>query len=415
MAPVALLHDPSTVAPVFLRFVLVSCLSLFACLCLAAPYSFDTAKTEELRARDGLPNFLDKARAGDTLRVAYLGGSITAAAGWRPKTLEWFRQQYPEAEFAEINAAISGTGSDFAACRLQEDVLVHNPDLVFLECRVNGGGGFEAQSVEGVVRHIWRQSPRTDICFIYTIGEWMIQGIREGRNTGFGSVMESIANHYGIPTIDLALEVVRQLDAGTLVFKADQAPEGTLAFSRDGVHPGDGGHDIYRDVIARSILAMEGVGGAAAHEVPDSLATEPWESATLLPIADATLSAGWESVDMATDPVTSADAGRTRGMLRATMKTAQQGASITVRFIGTAAGFSDIPGVEPIEIAATIDGERTIPISRKSPDGMRKYARFWYTPELPPGEHVVRFTVKSLPAGVAFYAGQLLIAGEPVR
>ena len=413
MAPVAVPHDPCTVAPVFLRLALASGLWLLACLCLAAPYNLDTATTEELRARDGLPNFLSKATAGDTVRVAYLGGSITAAAGWRPKSLEWFRRQYPQAQFAEINAAISGTGSDFAACRLQEDVLVQNPDLVFLECRVNGGGGFEAQSVEGVVRHIWRESPRTDICFIYTIGEWMIPGIREGNNTGFGSIMESIANHYGIPTIDLALEVVRQLDAGTLVFKADQEPEGKLAFSRDGVHPGDGGHDIYRDVIARSILAMEGVGSAAPHELVAPLAAEPWENATLLPIAEATLSAGWESVDMATDPVTSADAGRTRGMLRATMKTAQQGASITVGFRGTAVGFSDIPGVEPIELEATIDGETTIPISRRSPDGMRKYARFWYTPELPPGEHTVRFTVKSLPEGVAFYAGQLLIAGEP--
>jgi hypothetical protein len=32
----------------------------------------------ELNARKGLPNFFAKAQKGDSVRVAYLGGSITA-------------------------------------------------------------------------------------------------------------------------------------------------------------------------------------------------------------------------------------------------------------------------------------------------------------------------------------------------
>ena len=121
---------------------------LMLATCLgAAPYSHDVEVAEEFRPRDGLPNLFAKLQAGGPVRIAYLGGSITAAAGWRPKTLAWFKAQYPAAEVVEINAAISGTGSDFGACRVRGDVMAQSPDLVFLECRVNGGGGFERQSV----------------------------------------------------------------------------------------------------------------------------------------------------------------------------------------------------------------------------------------------------------------------------
>ena len=41
----------------------------------------------ELHARRGLPGVAARVAAGEALRVAYLGGSITAADGWRSLTL----------------------------------------------------------------------------------------------------------------------------------------------------------------------------------------------------------------------------------------------------------------------------------------------------------------------------------------
>jgi hypothetical protein len=381
----------------------------------AAPYDHDVHTAEELRARDGLPNVLAKAAGGGVVRVAYVGGSITAAAGWRPKTLAWLSEQYPGATFEEIDAAISGTGSDYGACRLREDVLRFDPDLVFLEFRVNGGGGYEAKSMEGIVRQIWGANPATDICFVYTVCEPMLPTVRAGQTAGFGTIMEGIANRYGIPTIELGLEVVRQEAARALVFRAGSAPGGKLLFSSDGVHPTDAGHDLYRDVIARSIVAMETVGTPGPHEMGEPLDPGAWVTATMLPVDQAALSDGWAPVDMASDPVTSADRGRTEGMLRGARRCDRVGESVTVRFRGTGVAFTDVPSVEPITVEAVIDGGEPVTLSRASSEATRLYARYWWTPELPAGEHTVTFTVRTLPEGIPFYTGQFWIVGEPLR
>ena len=60
--------------------------------------------------RGGLPNFNKKLRAGEPVRIAYFGGSITAQNGWRPQSLEYFRSLSPSGKADEIHAAIGGTG-----------------------------------------------------------------------------------------------------------------------------------------------------------------------------------------------------------------------------------------------------------------------------------------------------------------
>ena len=394
---------------------IASALLLLAVGLHAAPYTHDVNIAEEFRMRDGLPNFFAKLKAGGPVRIAYLGGSITAAAGWRPKTLAWFKAHYPQANIIEINAAISGTGSDYGACRVQGDVLAQQPDLVFVECRVNGGGGFELKSVEGVVRQIWKHDPRTDICFVYTICQSMLKDIQAGHTPWFGPILENVANTYGIPSIDLGVEVAQREKAGALVFKGDAPIAGKMVFSKDGVHPGDDGHELYCAIIARNMQKMAAAGTPQPHALPAPLATTCWETATLLPIANAQLSAGWMPVDAARDAIYTDDRGRTHAMLRGAVKCDHAGPTITVTWTGTTIGMSDIPYGQPCMIEAVIDGGKPLTMQRRQTEKAHKYARFWYLPEQAPGKHTVVFTVKIIPAGEWFYAGQLLIVGTPER
>jgi hypothetical protein len=135
-------------------------------------------QVQAFRKRDGLPNFYRKIALADTLRVAYLGGSITAQPGWRVFSLKWMEKRFPRANFREINAAVGGTGSDFGVFRLEDDVLKFHPDLVMVEFAVNDDGAAEdkvIRSMEGIVRRIWQQDPRTDICFVYTLKQGLLR------------------------------------------------------------------------------------------------------------------------------------------------------------------------------------------------------------------------------------------------
>jgi lysophospholipase L1-like esterase len=383
----------------------------------AAGPAHDPQVAEELRIRGGLPNFFAKLESEGPVRIAYLGGSITLSDGWRPKTTEWLRGQYPGVEIIEINAAISGTGSDFGACRIAQDVLSKNPDLIFLEHRVNGGGGsaFEAKSVEGIIRQIRKSNPSTDICLVYTIGGWMLDDLRAGRQTAFGAAMERAANTYGIPSIDLGVEVVKREKAGDLIFQSPTPLPDQVVFAKDGVHPGSAGYEIYRDVVARSMLAMQDQGSPGDHALPEPIDPGCWETATLVPIHRATLSEGWSPVDVETDGVYRDDFARTHGMLRGGVKCDAAGQTITFKWHGTTLGLSDIPYGSGIEVEVSIDGGAPVTIPRPQREMRKRYARFFYLPEQQPGDHTAVITVKALPEGQSFYAGQLLVAGTPLQ
>lgn len=409
----SLLFNFATGTATMTKILFPAC-ALGAATLLAGTYNHDIHTAEECRVRDGLPNVFAKLKGGQEVRIAYLGGSITAANGWRPKSLAWFKAEYPQARVVEINPAISGTGSDYSACRLGGDVLAHAPDLVFLECRVNGGGGYEAKSVEGVVRQIWTRLPEADICFVYTLHQGMLKDLQAGKTPSFGAVQEHIANAYGIPTIDFGVEIAAREKAGSLLFKGDAPVAGKLLFSKDGVHPGDEGHTIYCETLARSMRKIAAAGTAGPHPVPAALEPACWERATLLPVTQATLSAGWRPVDTEKDPVYTESRHRTHAMLRGAVKCAQAGESVTVTWNGTVIGISDIPHGDPVVIEAVVDGGAPITAQRVQREKTR-HARFWYLPEQTPGEHTVTLTIKRLPAGQAFYLGQLLIVGTPLR
>jgi hypothetical protein len=197
---------------------------------IAPLHAQEQAKANELSIRGGLPNFFDKLKKGEDVRVGYLGGSITAANGWRVKSLKWLKEQYPDATLSEINATIGGTGSDLGVFRADQDVISKKPDLLFVEFAVNDGGPAEKvqRSMEGIVRQTWKADPTTDICFVYTLSEPMLPAYKDGKFTTVATAMEGVADHYQIPSIAFGPEVTKQVLDGSLIFtgKPDPAKPG---------------------------------------------------------------------------------------------------------------------------------------------------------------------------------------------
>ncbi|MBI4977106.1 MAG: SGNH/GDSL hydrolase family protein [Spirochaetes bacterium] len=365
-------------------------------------YNHDTNMVEELRVRDGLPNIFAKLKAGGKCNIAYLGGSITAAGGseekgggWRGKSLTWFKTQFPTAEVTEINAAIGGTGSDYGAFRVYNHALRFDPDIVFVEFRVNGGGAVPLASIEGIVRQIWKKNTKTDICFVYTLSEPMKATIGAGSNTSFGAIIEQVANYYGIPSVDYGPEVMRLEKEGTLIFRGKApAPEGKILFSTDGVHPlVEEGHNVYKAVITRSLTSMKETGTAGAHSIPAPIDPKNWENAKMIPFTDVELSKGWYSADMASDRV----AASFKRIMPVVIKSGENNAAITVKFTGTVIGINDIVGPDTGQLLVSIDGGE--PARRIRFDHYCTYHRpqFFFMPELASGPHTVTFTIDASP------------------
>ena len=425
--------------------LLFSALALCAAaLGLAADKDYPRVDAQEVRARGGLPNFFLKAQTtGAELKIGYLGGSITAQNGWRVQTLAHFKMAYPQSTFAEINAAIGGTGSDLGVFRLQQDVLSMGPDLLFVEFAVNDGGGDPQRIIrcmEGIVRQTWKTNPKCDICFVYTLTEALSPPMLEGKLPRSASAMEQVADFYGIPSIALGMEVAKLAKEGQLIWRAplpktaaDKAALGDkFVFAADGVHPhASTGHVLYTQAIVRSLPAL-----AIANHAPTShvsnLALDPanYERATLVPITAAKRSEGLVPADMKTTDYAKGWANRLPAMVRLT----QPGQSIEFKFKGPHCAVYDIVGPAGGKVAVTLDGKKPFVVQRIDAYGGPRLSTFTVGTDLPEGVHTVRLELLADPidkaavlaknknvidkpecfAPLHFFPGALLILGELV-
>ena len=402
----------------------------------------------ECSPRGGMPNVLARLKAGKETRIAYLGGSITAQDGWRPKTLAWFQSQYPSAKITEINAAIGGTGSDLGVYRLRHDVLEFKPDLLFVEFAVNDSGAPPERihkAMEGIVRQTWRADPNTDICFVYTLTEEMLGTLQSGKYPRAASAMEEVADHYAIPSIHMGLEPARLQQAGKLIFRGPlpgteaekAAGGGKIVFSGDGVHPyPQTGHQLYLEAVIRSMTPIRLAGTPGRHLLGAPLDRDNWEQAKMIPLSAVHLSSGWQRLDLATHPVAKYFQSRVPELWKAD----RAGETVQFRFRGTSAFVYDLLGPDCGQVSVQVDG--AAPIVRPRFDAFSDYHRLGtlgVADSVPAGIHTVTITV--LPdqpdklgilhqrkenestkvldpakySGTAWYAGAILIIGDLVK
>lgn len=331
---------------------------------------FPLAPAKECTPRSGLPNFLKKADTpGAEIRIAYFGGSITTQNGWRPKTLAHFQKTCPQAKFSEINAAIGGTGSDLGVFRLKQDVLDHKPDLMFVEFATNDGGASPDQifrCMEGIVRQTWRALPACDICFVYTLTEALAPPMLEGKFQRSASAMEKIADHYGIPTIHMAMEVAKLAKEGKLIWRAplpksdeDKKTLGDkFVFAPDSVHPHPAtGHELYLQAIVRSLDPIKAASHAGGpHGLREPFIATNYENAKLIklmPDSGITLPGGAPLLDPAKD-----DFGRRWANRMTTLhRISKPGDAMAFKFKGTRCAIYDIIGPDCGQVIVALDNQ----------------------------------------------------------
>ncbi len=206
------------------------------------PFGYDYFKL-----RHGLAASAQKFGEQKQGRVAFLGGSITAGPGWRDQVCQDLQQRFPETKFEFINAGIPSLGSTPGAFRLQRDCLSNGPvDLLFAEAAVNDdtngfSGTEQVRGMEGIVRHALLSNPMIDIVLLHFADPGKVQEIQSGKTPEVIANHEKVAEHYQLPSIDLAKEVTERIEAG----------EFTWAKDFKDLHPSPFGHALYADSVKR--------------------------------------------------------------------------------------------------------------------------------------------------------------------
>ncbi|WP_162130528.1 SGNH/GDSL hydrolase family protein [Schlesneria paludicola] len=302
------------------------------------PYGADYYKL-----RGGLENARQKFLRDKVGRVAFLGGSITAAPGWRDQVCADLKRRFPETQFDFINAGISSLGSTPGAFRFRRDVLANGPvDLLFEEAAVNDDTNEfsdveQVRGMEGIVRQAKIANPHMDIVLLHFVDPGKIQQYNQGKTPSVITNHEKVAERYLLPSIDLAKEVTERIHAGEMTWERD---------FRD-LHPSPFGHELYARSVGRLFDAAWNAEAAKSIQP-----RQPELSAPLDPFSyfrgqlvspqialgsgDLKLKSGWSVIEnwQPTD-----GAGTREGFVKVpTLVAVEPGADLTFEFTGTAVG-----------------------------------------------------------------------------
>ncbi len=331
----------------------------------------------------------EKERVGT---VAFLGGSITEMKGWRDMICEDLKQRFPYTKFTFIDAGIPSTGSTPGAFRLADDVLSKaKVDLLFVEAAVNDDtNGFNAieqvRGMEGIVRHALLSNPSMDIMMLHFIYDPFIPKLDGGQMPDVILNHERVANHYLIPSVNLATEIAARMREGE--FNWEQF---------GGTHPKPLGHAYYAATINKVLDEMYASCVAAGPAVkPHVLPAVPldgysYTNGKLVDIRQAHINKGWQLVPSWTPRLIA----ETRpGFVDVPMlETDRPGAKLTLDFEGTAVGIFCVSGPAAGILEYSIDGAPF-----KKLDTFTAWSGGLYIPwvymfdtELPKGKHRLMF------------------------
>jgi len=321
--------------------------------------------------------------------VAFLGGSITEMDGYRPLVCDILAKRFPKCEFTFTNAGIASTCSTTGAFRLAGDVLAKGPvDLLLVEFAVNddqdaGHARRECiRGMEGIVRHVRAHNPAADIVVTHFVNEGMLKDFAAGRTPLAVAAHEAVAEHYRVPTVDLAKEVSDRIAAAKLTWK-----------EYGGVHPAKAGNALCAGLIA-GLLDGAWKDPAPKAKIDHAAPKKPLDEGTygsgrFIGIETAKVEKGWtaEVPDWKKIPGQSRDRFAKATLLCATAP----GAELALAFEGGTVGAYLLAGPDVGIVEASVDGGAfgAIDLFHRFSGGLHYPRTVLFATDLAPGKHTL--------------------------
>ena len=151
------------------------------------------------------------------------------------------KSKFPNARIRTINAGMASTDSAWGSKRVGRDLMVDEPDLIFVEFAVNDGKRGSAPDMERIVRKIHEANSGTEVVFIYTTSDSAFQKLSQGKLPPAIIEHEKVAKHYAIPSVVLGSDLYKKIHVGEWSWRD---------FSDDACHPTQAGYNSYsRDLV----------------------------------------------------------------------------------------------------------------------------------------------------------------------
>ncbi len=195
---------------------------------------------------------IEKARAGEDVTLAYLGGSITEGFAasetknsdcYAETSYNQFKQMYGKGDGSNvhfINAGMSGTPSTLGIIRYQKNVLEQMeygeyPDILFIDFAVNDGSDC-AEAYESIIRTALEQGSAVVLMFVLYIS-----------GCAHESDYSKIGEAYNIPMVSPAQGMA----------SCDKKEFDTWFYWPDDGHPDVGGHRYMADCISNMFKTID--------------------------------------------------------------------------------------------------------------------------------------------------------------
>lgn len=183
---------------------------------------------------------MEKAMSGEPVKVGFIGGSITAgAAATAPESCyacqvyEWWVNKFPNSRAEYINAGVGATTSKFGVARVEEDLLIYEPDMVFAEFSVNDDDNelFE-ETFEGLIRKILLSRSEPAL--------FMFNNVFYDDGHNAQRIHNRIGRYYDLPIVSMKESLYHLVETDMLAGSDITA---------DNLHPNDLGHKLVAGVI----------------------------------------------------------------------------------------------------------------------------------------------------------------------
>ncbi|MCB1064118.1 MAG: SGNH/GDSL hydrolase family protein [Verrucomicrobiae bacterium] len=368
-----------------------------------------------IHLRDGFANLRHRATVDKKAHVAFLGGSITQnTRGHTAMIPAWLEETFPDTKFTFTNAGLSSTCSVTGAFRVADDVIAKGPvDLLVVEFAVNDDQDAShdqktaTRGMEGIIRQVRAHNPAADILMVHFVNPDLLAKAQAGESSVSITAHESVAEHWGITTVNIANALAASTEAGNM----DWAQYG-------GVHPKSEGYrfasDFMIDAIQSSWKDQPVTSEIAAHQAPDKpLDENSYGKVRAFDLQQASWLGGWKFGPVGKDlmPLGSI---REDYLDRPMLRGEEAGNIIYLDFMGRALTAFVLAGPDSGDLEVSIDGGdwKRVPNFHRFSTGLNYPRSLILADDLTSGFHIGAVRIASeIPEGSQGHAVSILKLG----